>query len=61
MFIEAAKILYKDYLKYKETASRSNSVHTNPQYNANIKLPIQNQMTLENEKKDKKEKDKCSC
>ena len=41
VFIEAAKLLYEDYLLYKDTYSRSSSFETNSNVvkESNIKLP----------------------
>jgi hypothetical protein len=60
VFVEAAKILYKDYLNYKDRASRQNSVdHTSFQpYNANIRLPNPESVNIQNQ--DKRNKN-CSC
>lgn len=41
VFVEAAKTLYRDYLKYKDKASRQNSIDSTAfqPYNNNIRLP----------------------
>lgn len=60
VFIEAAKALYRDYLKYKDRASRTNSVDSttfNP-YNSNIRLPTTNQLNIQEDTKPKKN---CNC
>ena len=60
VFIEAAKVLYKDYLLYKDTISRRSSIDSNITKNNNIKLP---KSLSENEENiienDKKKKKKC--
>jgi len=60
VFIEAAKTLYRDYLKYKDRASRSSSLDSNiQQYNGSIKLPRIPSMNLQTE--ETKAKKKCGC
>jgi GTPase SAR1 family protein len=62
VFIEAAKILYKDYLKYKDRASRQSSICSTSsvqQYNPNIRLPGPSTIDITNE--DKKNKKGCAC
>jgi GTPase SAR1 family protein len=61
VFIEAAKILYKDYLKYKDRASRQSSIDSGSiqQYNGNIRLPSPSTVDITNE--DKKNKKGCAC
>ena len=61
VFIEAAKILYRDYLKYKDRASRSSSMDSNniQQYNGNIRLP--NPSTINIQTEENKTNSKCGC
>ena len=56
IFIEAAKNLYRDYLKYKDRSSRQNSIDstTFSPYNSNIKLPSPNNMDIQKEENQKK-------
>jgi hypothetical protein len=61
VFVEAAKVLYKDYLKYKDRSSRQGSIDSTSfqPYNGNIKLPSPNNLDIQmNDKKDKKA---CAC
>jgi hypothetical protein len=54
--------LYKDYLKYKDRTSRTNSIVSeayNP-FNSNIKLP-QPGSNKEEQKESIKKKDGCNC
>ena len=61
VFIEAAKVLYKDYLKYKDRASRQSSIDSTnfQQYNGNIRLP--NPSTVDISSEDNKTKKNCGC
>lgn len=56
VFIEAAKMLYKDYLKYKDRASRQNSIDSTSfsPYNNNIKLPSPKEAETQKEEQTKK-------
>ncbi len=57
VFIEAAKTLYRDYLKYKDRASRQNSIDSTAfhPYNNNIRLPQPSTVDIQsNEKSQKK-------
>lgn len=57
VFIEAAKVLYKDYLKYKERGSKTSSIDpTQLQYNSHIKLPSPNNMNIQTEENKKNKK-----
>lgn len=61
VFIEAAKILYRDYLKYKDRPSRQMSIDSTNfhPYNNNIVLPSPNNLNNQDDNKNKKKK--CSC
>lgn len=57
VFIEAAKMLYRDYLKYKDRVSRQNSIDSTAfhPYNSNIRLPQPSTVDIQsNEKSQKK-------
>lgn len=59
VLIEAAKLLYTDYIKYKDRPSRNNSMDDSfRQYNPNIKLPSTGQLNIEQNKPKKKG---CDC
>ncbi len=62
VLIEAAKILYQDYLNYKDKGgSRASSIDNSSvvgPYSTNIRLPSPGQLNIEEDKKRKKE---CKC
>ena len=53
VFLEAAKMLYLDHLKYKDRASRTTSIN-----NSILKKPLENSI---NENEIRKEESKCPC
>ncbi len=61
VFIEAAKMLYKDYILYKDRSSRQSSIDTTTchQFNKHIKLPDQPSAIELSSPEKSKDKKKC--
>ena len=60
VFIEAAKLLYRNYLKYKGNSNRENSSFSSSEVNnSGIKMPAVVNLNIEDTKNTKEKK--CSC